>query len=69
MWISWDPRSEQNFHGFISSGLDCRDFLIAVRSKPYKDDDAMQDFFPIEGARGHVPGAADVFALTARGPE
>jgi len=64
MWMKLGPQdSEQNFHGFISSGLDFGDFLIAFAPKPIKMMTAMQDFFPIEGARATFREAAEVFAL------
>jgi hypothetical protein len=47
--------SEQNFHGFISSGLDFGDFLIALLWEAHKDDDGDAGLLSIEGA-GHVPG-------------
>lgn len=64
MWLKLGPQdAEQNFHGFISSGLDFGDFLIAFAPKPIKMMTAVQDFFPIEGARATFRETADVFAV------
>ena len=62
MWLKLGPQdAEQNFHGFISRGLDFGDFLIAFAPKPIKMMTAMRDFFPIDGARSTFREAADVF--------
>lgn len=64
MWLKLGPQdAEQNFHGFISSGLDFGDFLIAFGAKPIKMMTAVRDFFPIEGARATFREASDVFSL------
>lgn len=64
MWLKLGPQdAEQNFHGFVSSGLDFGDFLIAFGAKPIKMMTAVRDFFPIEGARATFRETSDVFAL------
>ena len=63
MWSKVGPQdAEQNFHGFVSSGLDFGDFLIAFGPKPVKMMTAIRDFFPIEGARATFAETAGVFA-------
>jgi cephalosporin-C deacetylase-like acetyl esterase len=64
MWLKLGPQdAEQNFHGFISSGLDFGDFLLAFAPRPIKMMTAIRDFFPIEGARSTFREAADVFGV------
>jgi hypothetical protein len=53
--------AEQNFFGFVSSGLDFGDFLLAFAPKPVKMMTALRDFFPIEGARATFAETARVF--------
>jgi len=43
--------AEQNLPPFLSDGMDQADFVIAFAPKPYLIASAVQDFFPIEGAR------------------
>jgi cephalosporin-C deacetylase-like acetyl esterase len=43
--------AEQNLPPFLSEGLDQADFVAAFAPKPYLIASAVQDFFPIEGAR------------------
>src|SRR5262245_41299 len=43
--------AEQNLPPFISDEMDQADFVIAFAPKPYLIASAVQDFFPIEGAR------------------
>jgi len=63
MWSKLGPQdAEQNFHCFISNGLDFGDFLIAFGPKPVKMMTAIRDFFPIEGARATFAETASVFA-------
>jgi len=64
LWSGPGPQdAEQNFHGFIASGLDFPDFLIAFAPKPIKMMTAVKDFFPIAGARATYREAADVFEI------
>lgn len=43
--------AEQNLPPFLSEGLDQADFILAFAPKPYLIASAIQDFFPIAGAR------------------
>lgn len=43
--------AEQNLPPFLSDGMDQADFVIAFAPKPYLIASAIQDFFPIKGAR------------------
>ncbi len=43
--------AEQNLPPFLSDGMDQADFVIAFAPKPYLIASAVQDFFPIGGAR------------------
>lgn len=43
--------AEQNMPPFLSAGLDQADFVIAFAPKPFLIASAVQDFFPIKGAR------------------
>ena len=62
LWLGPGPQdAEQNFHGFVSDGLNFADFLIAFGPKPVKMMTAIKDFFPIEGARATFREAASVF--------
>ncbi len=69
LWFKPGPQdAEQNFPGFISDGFDFGDFAISFAPRPLKIMTAIQDFFPIDGARKtytevrriyEVMGAAD----------
>jgi cephalosporin-C deacetylase-like acetyl esterase len=52
LWHVPGPQdAEQNFPGFLRAGLDFGDFLIAFAPRPIQMLTAIQDYFPIEGAR------------------
>ena len=52
LWFKPGPQdAEQNFPGFIADGFDFGDFLISFAPRPLKMMTAIQDFFPIDGAR------------------
>jgi hypothetical protein len=69
LWYEPGPQdAEQNFHGFISSGLDFSDFLTAWAPRPVSMMVAIQDFFPIEGARATYREAADLFEVLRARP-
>ncbi len=52
LWHVPGPQdAEQNFPGFLRAGLDFGDFLIAFAPRPIQMLTAIQDFFPIAGAR------------------
>lgn len=55
----WPQDSEQVFVDFLKDGLDFADFLTAQAPRPVKMLTAMQDYFPIAGAR-------EAFAETQR---
>src|SRR5262249_6977604 len=64
--------AEQNLPPFLSDGMDQADFVIAFAPKPYLIASAIQDFFPIKGARQtygegkrlySVMGAADKLSM------
>jgi cephalosporin-C deacetylase-like acetyl esterase len=64
LWSTQGPQdAEQNFHGFLSNGLDFGDFLIAFGPKPIKMMTAIRDYFPIEGARATFKEAARVYEV------
>lgn len=63
MWTTPGPQdAEQDLAGFLRDGLDFPDFLIAFAPKPIQMSTAIQDFFPIEGARATYAEARSVFA-------
>ncbi|MEZ5400296.1 MAG: acetylxylan esterase [Bryobacteraceae bacterium] len=68
LWFKPGPQdAEQNFWGFIRDGLDFPDFLTAYAPRPVKMLTAIQDFFPIDGARASYAEASAIFAkLDAR---
>ncbi len=52
LWTSPGPQdAEQIFPNFLRDGLDFGDFLLAFAPKPILMTTAIQDFFPIAGAR------------------
>jgi cephalosporin-C deacetylase-like acetyl esterase len=68
LWHGPGPQdSEQVFAGFVSSGLDFSDFLTARAPRPFLMTTAIQDFFPINGARATFKEAQRLFDLTAAG--
>jgi len=67
LWENPGPQdSEQVFAGFLRDGLDFPDFLIAFAPKPIMMLTAIQDFFPIDGARATYAEAKRVFGLLDR---
>ncbi len=62
LWIEPGPQdAEQVFVNFIKDGFDFSDFLIAFAPKPIQMATAIQDFFPIDGARATYAEAKRVF--------
>src|SRR5262245_22934883 len=55
--------AEQNLPPFLSDGMDQADFVIAFAPKPYLIASAIQDFFPIEGARKTFREAKGIYKL------
>ncbi|MFN7925659.1 MAG: acetylxylan esterase [Bryobacteraceae bacterium] len=63
-WIKPGPQdAEQDFFGFIRDGLDFTDLLLPMAPKPVKMMTAIQDFFPIEGARATFREAANLWEV------
>lgn len=64
LWSAGGPQdSEQNFSGFLAHGFDFPDFLIAFAPKPIQMAVAIQDFFPIDGARAAYAEARRIFGI------
>lgn len=64
LWAGPGPQdAEQNFPGFLKAGLDFPDFPIAFAPKPFLMTTAIQDFFPIDGARATYKEVSRVFEL------
>ncbi|MGH9159372.1 MAG: alpha/beta hydrolase family protein, partial [Vicinamibacteraceae bacterium] len=58
LWKGPGPQDmEQVLPGFLARGLDFVDLIIAAQPRPYLVSSAIQDFFPIEGARATVADA------------
>lgn len=52
LWFKPGPQdAEQIFPGFLRDGFDFGDFAFAAAPKPFLMTTAIQDFFPIDGAR------------------
>ena len=64
LWEKPGPQdAEQNFPGFLSSGLNFGDFMIAFAPKPVAMLTATRDFFPIAGARATYAEVRRVFGV------
>ncbi len=64
LWSGPGPQdAEQVFPRFISSGLDFTDFALANAPRPYLMTTAIQDFFPIDGARATYKQTQRLFDL------
>ncbi len=64
LWMELGPRdSEQNLVGFLEHGLDFSDFLIAAAPRPVRILSALQDFFPIKGARETFDEAKRIYSI------
>ncbi|HYO81491.1 MAG TPA: acetylxylan esterase [Bryobacteraceae bacterium] len=62
MWEKPGPQdAEQVFPGFLSDGLDFGDFPLAFAPRPFQISAAVQDFFPIAGARATHAEAKRVY--------
>lgn len=67
LWAKPGPQdSEQVLAGFLKDGLNFPDYLIAFAPKPIKMLTAIQDFFPIDGARTTYAEARQVFKLLGK---
>ncbi len=68
LWTEPGPQdAEQVFVNFIKDGFDFGDFLIAFAPKPIQMATAIQDFFPIDGARATYAEARRVFEAAGAG--
>jgi cephalosporin-C deacetylase-like acetyl esterase len=64
LWAGQGPQdAEQDFANFLKDGLDFPDFLIAFAPKPIQMATAIQDFFPIDGARATYAEARRIFEV------
>jgi cephalosporin-C deacetylase-like acetyl esterase len=64
LWEKPGPQdAEQNFPGFLSSGLNFGDYMIAFAPKPITMLTAIRDYFPIAGARATHAEVKRVFTL------
>lgn len=62
LWHGPGPQdAEQVWPGFVKEGLDFDDFALAFSPKPYLMTTAIQDFFPIDGARATYKRLTDIF--------
>jgi cephalosporin-C deacetylase-like acetyl esterase len=68
LWHGPGPQdSEQVFAGFVAKGLDFSDFLTARAPRPFLMTTAIQDYFPINGARATYKESQRLFDLLAAG--
>jgi dienelactone hydrolase len=68
MWASPGPQDmEQVVPGMVAQGLDFPDMIAAALPRPYLVSSAIQDFFPIAGARASVAEARRLYALAGVG--
>ncbi|MGJ5817283.1 alpha/beta hydrolase [Paludibaculum fermentans] len=64
LWTTPGPQdAEQDFPGFLSSGYDFGDFMLAFAPKPVTMLTGIQDFFPIAGGRATFAETKKVFSL------
>lgn len=65
LWSGPGPQdAEQVFPRFVEKGLDFSDFALAWAPRPYLMTTAIQDFFPIAGARATYKEIERLFDLT-----
>jgi pimeloyl-ACP methyl ester carboxylesterase len=68
LWSGPGPQdAEQVFPGFVSQGLDFGDFALALAPRPFLMTTAIQDFFPIAGARATYKQNQRLFDLLGGG--
>lgn len=68
LWSGPGPQdAEQVFPGFVSQGLDFGDFALALAPRPFLMTTAIQDFFPIAGARATYQQNQRLFDLLGGG--
>lgn len=68
LWSGPGPQdAEQVLPGFIARGLDFSDFALALAPRPFLMTTAIQDFFPIAGARATYQETQRAFDLLGGG--
>ena len=68
LWDAPGPQDgEQVFASFLKDGLDFPDFLISFAPKPIHMATAIQDYFPIAGARATYAEAKRIFEILGAG--
>ncbi len=64
LWTDLGPQdAEQNIIGFLSSGLDLKDFVLAFAPRPFQFLTATRDFFPIAGAHAAFAEAKHIYEI------
>jgi cephalosporin-C deacetylase-like acetyl esterase len=64
LWFEPGPQdAEQDLPGFLFHGLDFPDYAVAFAPRPFLIQAAIQDFFPIAGARSTYEEARRVYAV------
>jgi len=64
LWFEPGPQdAEQDLPGFLAHGLDFADYATAFAPRPFKILSAIQDFFPIVGARAAHEEAQRVYGV------
>lgn len=64
LWTDLGPQdAEQNIIGFLSSGLDLKDFALAFAPRPFQFLTATRDFFPIAGAHDAFAEAKHIYEI------
>jgi cephalosporin-C deacetylase-like acetyl esterase len=68
LWSGPGPQdAEQVFPSFVAKGLDFGDFALAFAPRPFIMTTAIQDFFPIDGARATYKQNQRLFDLLGAG--
>lgn len=68
LWPNRGPQdAEQVFVNYLRDGLDFPDFLIAFAPRPILMATAIQDYFPIDGARATYAQARRIFEILGAG--
>jgi cephalosporin-C deacetylase-like acetyl esterase len=68
LWDGPGPQDlEQTLPGFLKLGLDFPDMILAAAPRPYLISSAVQDFFPIDGARASAAEAHRLYSLLDAG--
>jgi cephalosporin-C deacetylase-like acetyl esterase len=68
LWLDPGPQdAEQDLPGFLSHGLDFADYATVFAPRPFMILSAIQDFFPIAGARAAAEEARSVYEVLGEG--